>query len=342
MSAPHSTFPPGYLDEYIGFKLLWFSSASIAINICFVGLRFYARYVGKTSLGADDYITILSLVFAVAIGAIGVSFVNYAGVGYHFAAILLRAPTKPLLLLKISYVFAVINCFSVMFPKLAMLCFFLRIFIERWHRVTCYILMGVLVATAVATLAANLAQCIPLKVLWGTTEAAEKCINQQLLWALSSLPNIITDLIMLALPVPVIWKIQLSWKDKVGLMLTFGTGSIGTITSILRFLFFLRYTGPAADSDPTWNPVELVIYSITEVTVYTIASCLPIYRSLYLSIRRQKPTPEARLPARLKRYGCWHLLPGVGSRYKSEKTEAVDNGPLFYPNDQRELNIGIA
>lgn len=155
-----------------------------------------------------------------------IAFVNYAGVGYHFATILLRAPTKPLLLLKISYIFAVINCFSVMFPKLAMLCFFLRIFIERWHRVACYILMGVLFATAIATLAANLAQCIPLKVLWGTTEAAEKCINQQLLWALSSLPNIITDLIMLALPVPVIWKIQLSWKDKVGLMLTFGTGSM--------------------------------------------------------------------------------------------------------------------
>ncbi|MCJ1349794.1 hypothetical protein MMC31_008035 [Peltigera leucophlebia] len=198
--------------------------------------------------------------------------------------------------------------------------------------------MGVLVATSVATLAANLTQCIPLKVVWGPTEAAEKCFNQQLFWAFSSLPNIITDLIMLALPVPVIWKIQLSWKDKVGLMITFGTGSIGTITSILRFLTFLRFSGPAADPDPTWHSVQLVIYSIVEVTVYTIASCLPIYRSLYLSVRRQKPTPEAR-HIRLKGYNFWHLLPCVGS--KSEKTEAFENGLPFYPNEQRELDIGI-
>lgn len=70
--APDSTFSPGYLDEFIGFRLVWVSSASVAINVCFVSLRYYARYVSKTSIGADDYITILSLVFAVALSATGI------------------------------------------------------------------------------------------------------------------------------------------------------------------------------------------------------------------------------------------------------------------------------
>ena len=48
---------------------------------------------------------------------------------------------------------------------------------------------------------------------------------------------------------------------------------------------FVRYAHLL--KDPSWNSVELVIYSITEVGVYIIASCLPTYRSLYLSIRRQ-------------------------------------------------------
>lgn len=65
-------FPSGYLDEYIGFKLVWVSSAFIGINIFCVGLRYYARYVSKTSIGADDYITIFSLVFAIALSAIGI------------------------------------------------------------------------------------------------------------------------------------------------------------------------------------------------------------------------------------------------------------------------------
>lgn len=74
------------------------------------------------------------------------------------------------------------------------------------------------------------------------------------------------------------------------------------------------------------------MYSITEVGVYVIASCLPSYRALYLSIRRQQPIPKAGLPTRFKRYEFWHLLPWTGSMYKSEKIEAVENGLSFYPN----------
>ena len=85
--------------------------------------------------------------------------------------------------------------------------------------------MGVLVATVLAGFIANL---IPLEYSWrDMLEAGGACcFKLQLFWSLISLPNIITDLIMLALPVPVICKIQLSWKDKVGLFFTFATGSM--------------------------------------------------------------------------------------------------------------------
>lgn len=87
--------------------------------------------------------------------------------------------------------------------------------------------MGVLVATAVATFIANLIQCVPLEFAWAVKEVAgAHCFNHQLFWSLISLPNIITDIVILALPVPVICKIQLSWKDKIGLILTFATGSM--------------------------------------------------------------------------------------------------------------------
>lgn len=247
MSATNSTFPPGYLDEYIGFKLVWLSSAFIAIDFFFVGLRFYARYMSRTSIGADDYITFFSLVCAIALSAIGIcewfwgslllnqkvwfrqilAVVKYGGVGYHFAAMLARPDTRLGPFKKLTFIFANVYIASVMFPKVAMLCFFLRIFVQPWHRRACYILMGILIATAVATLIANLIQCVPLEFAWDAKAVAGAyCFKQQLFWSLISVPNIITDLVMLALPVPVIYKIQLSWKDKVGLILTFATGSM--------------------------------------------------------------------------------------------------------------------
>lgn len=155
------------------------------------------------------------------------AFVKYGGVGYHFEAMLASPHTKLGPFKKLTFVFAIIYIPSVMFPKLAMLCFFLRIFVQPWQRRACYILMGVLVATAVATFIANLIQCVPLEFAWDVKEiSGAHCFNQQLFWSLISLPNIITDIVILALPVPVIYKIQLSWKDKIGLILTFATGSM--------------------------------------------------------------------------------------------------------------------
>lgn len=155
------------------------------------------------------------------------AFVEYGGVGYHYAVILTRLNTKLGPLKKLTFIFANVYIPSVMFPKLAMLCFFLRIFVQPSHRRACYILMGVLVASAVATFIANLTQCVPLEFAWGVEEGTgPHCFKQQLFWSLISLPNIITDLVMLVLPVPIICKIQLAWKDKIGLILTFATGSM--------------------------------------------------------------------------------------------------------------------
>lgn len=155
------------------------------------------------------------------------AFVKYGGVGYHFAAMLTRPHTKLGPFKKLTFAFENIYIPSVMFPKLAMLCLFLRIFVQPWQRRVCYILMGVLVATAVASFIANLIQCVPLEFAWGVEEVAgARCFKQQLFWSLVSLPSISTDLVMLALPVPVICKIQLLWKDKIGLLLTFATGSM--------------------------------------------------------------------------------------------------------------------
>lgn len=80
---------------------------------------------------------------------------------------------------------------------------------------------------------------------------------------------------------------------------------------------------------------ELVMYSITEAGVYIIASCLPTYRSLYLSIRRQQPIPKHR-QIRLKLYDIWHRLPSVKTNYKGEENGAFGNGVEINPIDQPE------
>lgn len=101
MAAANSTFPPGYLDEYIGFKLVWLSSAFIAINVFFVGLRYFARYVSRTSIGADDYITIFSLVCAIALSAIGICEYSWGSLLVKSTSLIENPPSSNFSLCKI-------------------------------------------------------------------------------------------------------------------------------------------------------------------------------------------------------------------------------------------------
>ena len=61
MSAASPNYPPGYLDEYIGYRLTGVAIAFIVLNITFVTLRFVARRLGKVPMGIDDILIMPSL-----------------------------------------------------------------------------------------------------------------------------------------------------------------------------------------------------------------------------------------------------------------------------------------
>ena len=43
-------------------------------------------------------------------------------------------------------------------------------------------------------------------------------------------------------------------------------------------------------ADATWEAIKEGIVAVAEVTVYLVASCLPSYRSFYLTVRKTKKT----------------------------------------------------
>jgi hypothetical protein len=115
---------------------------------------------------------------------------------------------------------------SITFPKLTMICLFLKIFVEKWQRIA-YITVGlILIGTAIGDFVANVLQCIPLKTLWEPNTPGGSCFDQNAYWRWGSFPNIITDILLIVLPLPAMWKLQMSWKDKLGVTLTLATGGM--------------------------------------------------------------------------------------------------------------------
>lgn len=111
-------------------------------------------------------------------------------------------------------------------PKLAILALYLRIFVTAPYRIACWTLAAILTANWIGTTVAGFLTCIPLRFLWDHTVPGGHCFNINAYFRWSSLTNVITDVIMLILPLPVIWKIQTSRNVKIGLSVTFATGSM--------------------------------------------------------------------------------------------------------------------
>ena len=116
---------------------------------------------------------------------------------------------------------------AVTFPKIAILAVFLRIFIDKPSRMICYIMIVVTVITCVINISLSIWQCSPPAYAWNKKIAGGRCdVDVEAHLRYGSVPNIVTDVVMLILPLPLIWTLRTSARIKWGLTVTFATGSL--------------------------------------------------------------------------------------------------------------------
>lgn len=128
--------------------------------------------------------------------------------------------------LKGLYALTFIYNFAATLPKLAILIFYERVFgrsSAHWH---IRILFAILCFYAVLLTALDIGSCWPVAANWHPRIPGARCLNQRTIAAWIALPNIITDVWMLFLPIPVIWNLQASRSLKIGLTFTFLIGGM--------------------------------------------------------------------------------------------------------------------
>ncbi|KAI4169569.1 MAG: hypothetical protein LQ343_005589 [Gyalolechia ehrenbergii] len=214
-SAPHTTDPytPEYLHTYNGDSLYAVAILFIVLVTVCVTLRFYARRMGNVTWGLDD-----SLVIPVDL--------SDGALGYHEAAVAASHPEKLVRRAKFILVAPLLYLNAVLFPKLAILATYLRIFTPSSYRKICWALVVLLVANWFTFTVACFKMCTPLAYLWNRTIVGGYCFDINLFYRWSAFPNIATDVAMLILPIPVVWKLHTSRNIKVGLTIMFATGSM--------------------------------------------------------------------------------------------------------------------
>jgi hypothetical protein len=108
--------------------------------------------------------------------------------------------------------------------KFSVIFLYRRIFPGRL-KISTIVIGGVVLAwTLVATLVA-IFQCVPVRSMWDV-HIHGRCINTSVFLTVMGCLNVVTDALLLALPIPILWKLQMSRTHKMQLMAIFLTGGL--------------------------------------------------------------------------------------------------------------------
>ena len=127
-----------------------------------------------------------------------------------------------------------VSCYPII--KLSILLLYLRIFINSRFRQLCWAGVTFVSCMCVANTLVAIFACRPVAGFYNSNIKAT-CINDvQFYWATAIL-NVVTDLYILVLPIPMVWRLQISFKRKLGISAMF---MLGGLYVLLKARFCVR------------------------------------------------------------------------------------------------------
>jgi hypothetical protein len=100
-----------------------------------------------------------------------------------------------------------------------------RIFAIKPIRRICTIIITVLVAWGIWTLASAIFLCVPVSKFWNPSQPGA-CMNKEAIWFSNAAVHILTDIVILILPIPVLNSLHLPRRQKYALMVVFAVGGL--------------------------------------------------------------------------------------------------------------------
>ncbi|KAK9777181.1 hypothetical protein AB5N19_12290 [Seiridium cardinale] len=257
---------------------LIFIPCGIFLFLCplLVGTRLWSRMRNSGHIGPDDYTILASLMCSLASTAILFVGCHY-GYGRHGDDL---TPDDKMQALKYFVLTQVTYKASINLTKSSILLLYVRIFGGvRWFRWICICLITIIATYCTASLIVTIFQCNPVQRAWDKSLAGS-CIDNGKFWYANGGFSIATDVIILLLPMPLVYTLQLPRVQKAALILVFTLGIFVVITSCLRLT---TLNMQVRTSDPTYD-IASTMWTVIEMNVAIMCACLPQIRPLIVKL----------------------------------------------------------
>ncbi|OJK01866.1 hypothetical protein ASPACDRAFT_114385 [Aspergillus aculeatus ATCC 16872] len=271
----------GYDHDNLRHVVITASCFALVISTLAVALRLWCRRITRTKVFLDDYLMIVALVFEYGITVAGVVLL-YNGLGTH---IIYVSPEQLVVYMKTLSTGTFLYTLCITFVKLSILALYKRIFsirpmMQASNVVACIVILwcfGVCLIGAVT--------CMPFKKLW-EPNLPGGCINLAQFYYGLQIPNILTDAIILVLPMKAVWNLQVPRSQKVMLSGIFLIGTTTLAFDIVRLVVMIQLS--EAGGDITYDQVTASVWTCIEPMMGITAACLSNMRPLFTML----PRPE--------------------------------------------------
>ncbi|TDZ39514.1 Satratoxin biosynthesis SC1 cluster protein 4 [Colletotrichum trifolii] len=269
------------LEHYLAF--------GIGGPLAFVTLlqRFYTKIWLANGFQMDDTLMFLSWVASIITQAMLVDSIAAGGMCAH-------GWEMPLPRFE-AYVFATYLAGPMFmmcngFAKMSLLTMYLQLSPHKPFR-TAVLASIIFVAVCTATISFTLfVHCAPIRKAYDLRTDGGTCLDADILYMAISAVNVITDVLLFVLPIPMIRSLRMGFAQKLGAMGMFAVGSITLATSVTKLILLPQLL---RSNDPSWDSAPANVWSFVEANLFIVCGSMPTLRKFFQhlmpKIRHQKP-----------------------------------------------------
>ncbi|MCJ1396873.1 hypothetical protein MMC11_000063 [Xylographa trunciseda] len=246
------------------------------VTTVFIAARIWTRAFILRSLGWDDYISLVTLPFIIAYSVVLI-YATQHGFGSH-VWVVDQDPALRFVYYKWVAIQSTLYVFTLLGYKLAILFLYLRLFnIDRIFRYVTYAVMTFVVGYLLCNFITQVAGCRPISKFWSPVTPGYCYDSIKADLAFGSM-NWISDFAIFALPWPIVWKLQLTRKEKIGVSLVFMSGAVACIMAVIRCAYMYTDLG---SYDRTWIAGLTFTWSVLEMNTGLICSSAAVLKPFF-------------------------------------------------------------
>ncbi|KAK4185894.1 hypothetical protein QBC35DRAFT_502750 [Podospora australis] len=251
-----------------GINLLVWAIVFTILDALALTLRFLAARIIRRRLTWDDYFILVSWASTLALEGVLVWCIFEGKIGNSIMALNPKEQVIALKAIPAAYVTWTVGTTAF---KLSVLALYVRVFSIKAMRVMSYILMGLTVSYCVSFLVVFLTTCSPdISQLWNPRpDGFCRDMNIGQLGSVST--NLGLDILIIILPMPFLWKLQMSLRNKFFVTLVFSLGFITIGIMIWRIHDLIT----KKEEDFVQGMPTLALSTTLELWICIIIACIP-------------------------------------------------------------------